>query len=157
MKENATSLTLYPKRFESLMLIIGSLLFALGGVWMIRVGEKKGWFVFAFFGLGVFVLAMRLIPGSSYLQIGEEGFEVCTMFRSAFTKWEHVDQFRAGTNGKNKIVVYDYASEVKDYETVRGLMKGMFGTEAALPDTYGKSVEELVDLLNEAKDKYTRG
>jgi len=123
---------------------------------MISDGDLRGWFVSIFFGICHIVSVATLLPNSFYLRISEKGFEVRSLFRSGFTNWQEVDQFGSGYIGPIKMVVFNYSQEHSKYEVGKKIAKIMAGVEGALPDTYGKSAEELAKLLNEWKEKFSK-
>lgn len=43
------------------LLLVGSLLFTLAGVWILKRGDQMGWFVVGFFGLCALVFAVQLL------------------------------------------------------------------------------------------------
>ena len=59
----------YPKRSSSVMLLLGSAAFVATGIWMGTSGKPIGYFCAAFFGLGVIVALVKLIPDSAYLKL----------------------------------------------------------------------------------------
>jgi hypothetical protein len=61
------SLILLPSRKKLVSLLLGSLLFVVGGAWMIADGERNGWFAAGFFAICAFVVVIQLLPGASYL------------------------------------------------------------------------------------------
>jgi hypothetical protein len=46
-----------------------------------RLGNAVGYLGIAFFGLGLVVFVIKLVPNSSYLRVTQEGFTVCSLFR----------------------------------------------------------------------------
>ncbi len=130
------------------------LFFTLEGAWLISRGDNIGWFASILFGLGCIVFILLLIPNSAYLQISEKGFEVRSLFRNHFTPWEDVEEFGSGYIGRNKLVIFNYSQNHNKYSLVKKIGRSISGVEGALPDTYGKSAEELAELLNEWRDKF---
>ena len=123
---------------------------------MIRTGEQSGWCVATFFGLGIIVFALQLMPGSAYLHMGPEGFTVCNLFRAQFYRWSDVESFRVTRIRYSKVVAFDFAPHVRGGERMRKLAASLAGHENVLPDTYGKSAEDLASLLNEYRRQHSK-
>src|SRR6266481_8165919 len=106
--------------------------FSVIGVFMILDGEGlSGWFVALFFGLGVVVFLAQFWPAASYLKLTPRGFVCCTLFRSWSASWESVSEFYVGRIGGEEKVVFK--------------LSGSSGAKF-LPDTYGRTLQELADL-----------
>ncbi len=119
----------------------------------------KGWIVLIFCGLcsvvGPILAIVMLIPGSSYLKLTREGFEISYFFRKTFIRWSEVDSFRVvAVNGVKPMVYFDYNQNYQKRAVARYLSNIIAGVEAGLPDNYGKDPEELARLMNEWKQKY---
>lgn len=121
---------------------------------MVKEGQFIGLLIAIFFGTGCVILVATLITNSPSLKISEKGFNIKSIFRSSFTKWNEVGQFKTGYIGKNKMVVYNYSQNYNKNVTSRTISREMTGVEVAIPDTYGKSPEELAKLLNEWRERY---
>jgi len=155
IKENSTPITFRPSKWKTLGLFLISLLFTLAGILMINDGQMMGWFVSVFFGIGCLVFIAILLPNSSYLRLSEKGFEMRSLFKSSFTNWNEVDQFEPRYIGVNKMVFFKFNSNYEKSGGFKGMVEEMAKNEGALPDTYGHSAEELAELLNEWKNKYS--
>lgn len=153
---NEETLTLYPSKIKNTLLILISIIFTILGVWMIQVGEIRGWFAVIFFGLGNIVLIINLFPNSSYLRLSDQGFEMRSLFRSTFTHWDAIEQFELGVIRHKKMVVFNYTPNHFQLPTGVNTARKLTGFDGALPDTYGKSIEELSSLLNEWKYKFSK-
>ncbi len=149
-------ITLQASRTKNLGLLLLCLAFVLGGVWMIQDGEKLGWLVMGFFGLGPPVFLVQMLPGASYLQLDEDGFTFCNLYRRTRIRWRDVESFGvvnlgAGGFRSRRMVGFDYVSGHPDHGRGRALSKSLAGVEGALPDNYGWDVEELAALMNELR------
>ena len=140
-------------RKSMLLLLLGSGAFVVAGFFVLPTHSAAAYGAIAFFGLGVVVALIQLLPGSSYLELDERGFTTCTMFRKGFERWEDVGEFfplsldaRART-----MVAYRYAPGYKPHPTARKLLIAVAGAEAALPDTYGRPAKDLAELLNKIR------
>jgi hypothetical protein len=121
------------------------------GAWMVAGGEWLGWLVAGFFGLGVAICAVLLLPGSASLRLGPEGFEVCSLFRARSYRWADVEGFGVTSVGGNRMVAFNFAPAFPSSAVARRLAVLMIGWEGALPDTYGIGAGELAALLNSYK------
>lgn len=151
---------LRPRRIKTLALFLVCVAFVAVGILLILdEGSFWGYAATGFFGIGVLVFAVQLLPGSSYLEVGPEGFTTCSVFRARRTPWSAVDCFEVGrlggaTPGSPRTVVFDYAPDYERHEAARNLASSMSGHEGALPDTYGMAPQELADLLNRYREHY---
>ncbi len=155
MMKHSETLTFYPSKLKYFLLLIGSILLTLAGIWITNE-TSLGWFVIIFFGICGIVLIVGLLPNASYLRISDKGFEICSLFKSVFINWTEVTQFGSQYFGPKKMVIFNYTPGHPHFETARRIAKNLIGTEGALPDTYGKSADELAKLLNEWKGTFTQ-
>jgi hypothetical protein len=129
------SLILRPSKRSVWKLVLICLGFTGIGVWMIAAGEGiAGWFVALFFGAGLVVALAQFWPVASYLKLTAEGFVCCTLFRHWSAGWESVGEFSVGRVGHDQRVIFE--------------RYGSSGTKF-LPDGYGRTAEELADLMND--------
>ena len=144
---------LYPKKQSAILLLLGSILFVVIGL---ILAPTQGWIFYlgaGFFGLGIPVAVIKLIPGSTYLELKEEGFEFCNFFGKTSLNWDDIDEFFIVSLKQTGVSVHDMIgfNFVASYDRSgigRGVAKALSQCEGALPDTYGLKPEELVDLLN---------
>src|SRR4051812_18626261 len=141
--------TLYPSRRKWLLVLAGSLAFAVGGFWMIRDQQAAGWYVLIFFGLCAIVALVIMLPGAASLKLDREGFEVVNLFRRHRTKWKDVGDFNTAAIPPSNIVlvVYDDAT-VENSKVVQFSIK-LTGRNAALNDTYGLAAEDLAQAMTQ--------
>jgi hypothetical protein len=139
--------TLYPSRRKWLLVFAGCALFAVGGFWMIKDGDLRGWFVLIFFGLGVLVAAAAMLPGAGALTLDAEGFEARNLFRRYSTRWQDTAGFQAARipPAQQKLVVYDDVTQ--STKSIAQINVGIVGRNAALPDTYGLTADDLARLM----------
>jgi hypothetical protein len=145
--------TLYPSRRKWLLVFAGCAVFAVGGFWMIRDGDLRGWFVLIFFGLGVLVAAVAMLPGAGALTLDAEGFEATNLFRRHRTRWQDTTGFQAARipPAQQKLVVYDDVTQ--SAKTLAQVNVGIVGRNAALPDTYGLSADDLAQLMAQWRER----
>jgi hypothetical protein len=149
MDSQASFLILRPKKAKTIQLILLSLMFCVGGWWMISRGETFGWVALIFFGLGFLIGLVMLLPNASQLKLTPEGFEVTALFRKRFTKWDEVTLFRVGAINGQVMVVFDYTAAHQSQPNAKRFSKTMAGWEGAVSNQYDITPEALADLLNE--------
>jgi len=117
-----------------------------------------GYFFAAFFGLGIPVAIVQLIPGSTYLRIDNDGLTLCNMFRETKIPWDIIDRFGVATikteYSTGKMVGINFTSSYKKAKVMRRFINAISGFDGALPSSFGMKVEELVDLLNECLQNF---
>ena len=145
---------LKPKATKTILLGIVCLAFFVGGILIAKEESLKGWLIASFFGLGFIVFIIQLIPGSTQLTLTKEGFIMTSLFRSHFTKWSDVKVFKIGYLGRNKAVMFDYVDNHTKYEFGKIVSKSLSNSHGALASNYGLKVTELLNLLNDWKNKY---
>ena len=146
-------MTLYPKRSSAIWLLLGCAIFVALGLVMGSSGEPMGFLAAAFFGLGIPVAAIQLMPGSAFLHIDKDGITFSSLFKKSFVPWTDIDEFFVVTQKyegvrTREIVGFNYAPDYDRARTARTVAKMIGKSEGALPDTYGKTAEELARLLN---------
>lgn len=146
-------IVLRPKPARAILFGIGSMVFTVGGILMMDEESLMGSLTTSFFGLGVIVFLVQLIPGSTELVLTKEGFIVTSLFRSNLTKWSDVKKFKIGYLGKNKAVLFDYVDGHNKYNVGKSISKVFSNSHGALPSNYGLSVTELLNLMNDWKNK----
>jgi len=156
------AITLKPRKLKTIGYLLISCAFVFIGFIVIDENALLRWSSISFFGLGVIVFIIQLIPDSTYLRLTRDGFEVRSLYKSNFTKWDEIKSFRAGSltvptytnlgtfiSTNKKMVFYDYKKSHKKYR----IGKSLSGRQAALPDLYGMKVDELAKLMNKWKNK----
>jgi hypothetical protein len=151
MSLNELPMTFYPKRGSALLLFLGSGAFVAAGIWIGMSGESVGYWGAVFFGLGVVVGVVQMIPGSSYLKLTRDGFEFSAMFRRHFVLWSDVSEFgvmtiRQGGLAVNRMVGFNYSVPAKGVSG-RALSRAVAGFEGGLPDCYGHRAEVLAEMM----------
>jgi hypothetical protein len=139
--------TLYPSRRKWLLVLAGGAALAAGGALMIRGGDAKGWFVLIFFTAVALTAAVVMLPGASALTLDRDGFEAINLFRRSRTRWQDASGFTAASipPAQQRLVVYDDARA--STWRVAKVNVAITGRNASLPDTYGRSADELAELM----------
>ena len=123
------------------------------GVFTAASGEKLGWLLAVFFGLGLLVFPLQMLPGSTYLRLTKEGFEMSSLYRKRGYRWSDVSGFSVGQVSKGKMVVFGLSEQFQSLQGLRRASKKITGYEAALPDNYGMRYEDLAALMNQYKEE----
>ncbi|HUA32785.1 MAG TPA: hypothetical protein VMA09_04225 [Candidatus Binataceae bacterium] len=147
-----------PLRYGVLALIgLGGVAF---GIYMIVVGFGTAWsMVFMgvlftiVFAVMVFVAATILTRGGGGLRLERNGFTIRSPFRSAFFRWRDIVRFRVmRTTDLRHSVVFDFHSSYQGQRMLRGPGRRL-GYEGIIPDNYGRTADELAELLNEWRER----
>ena len=141
---------LRPSRLKWVLMTLGSGLFVAGS-WLFLDGWWR-WLGVGFFGVGVIVSVLTLIPGNAFLEVRPDGFTVRSLFRSFGYRWSEIARFHVARTGSSRFVAFDFAPDHEAYRTLRKVVALLFRHEASLPDTYGMKCEELVEFLNRQKE-----
>lgn len=147
-RHNALPLRLRASPLKMLALLVVSLVFVAGGLLMARDEPVMGYFGAVFFGLGAIVAVVSLLPGSSYVELSDEGFEVCSLFRKHFIRWAQIREFSIYRVQHSERVGWHYLAEAGATTLGRRVSSALAGVEGGLPDTYGMKARELADLMN---------
>jgi hypothetical protein len=147
--------TLHVGRLKFLGLLAASLGFAAALLYMLDDGALspsatfKAWLGIAVFGMCALVAAVMLLPGAGTLTLGGDGFERVTLFMTFRRSWRQVGNFTVVQYSPRRgrairFVGYDDAALAAG-----NLNHRMSGRNAALPDSYGLSHEELASLMSQ--------
>lgn len=149
------TIILRPKIKSAIFNFVVSLAAIAIGINMILSQDMWGWLVTTIFGISVAILILQFILGSSYLKFTPEGFTIKSLFRSDFFRWLDIDQggFQTIHFFSLKMVGFNLSNPYKGKKTLGSINKAICGYEAAFPNSYGMSYEELCDLLNEKLHK----
>ncbi len=142
-----------PNQLKNSILFLGSSAFVAIGIFTLDSDPKIGWASIIFFGLGVLVSIIQFFPNSTYLKLTNEGFEVKGLFKSSFTKWSDVKDFRKGQIKGNKMIFFDYTDQHKKWNSGKKVAKFLSGNEGAVQSSYNIKTDELLNLMNEYKLK----
>jgi hypothetical protein len=148
---------LHPSKLQAATLVLVSGPLIAIGSFLIHARNGFGWVVVAFFGLLFLVGLVMAVPGSTFLKISQDGFEMRTLFRSHFIRWSDVREFGVASLESRKMVAFNYSENHKARAALRKINSRLVGFEGALPDAYGLGHEELATLLNECLIKYHEG
>lgn len=145
-------MTFYPKRSSAIWLLLGCSAFVAAGIWMGFRGEWFGYVCAGFFGLGIPVAVIQLLPGSAFLQIDSSGITYASLFRKTSIPWSVIDDFcvvamRQTGVKVHEMVGFNFVPSHDRSRFGRGVSKAIAGCEGALPDTYGMQAVDLAAML----------
>jgi len=148
--------TLRTSKAKSFGYLLLSALFVVGSAWMGSEGQVLGWFCAAFFGVGVIVFTINLLPNSSFLVLNSEGFKIRSSYRERSYKWTEVETLEVASIGFKRMIVFNFSNTYTGQPRMRRIASAMTGAEGALPDTYGLSLHQLADKMNRAREAALR-
>ena len=151
---NTAAMTLYPKRSSTIMLLLVCSAFVAIGIALGRSGEWPGFLCAAFFGLGIPIAVIQLLPGSTFLLIDSEGVTFANLYRKTSLPWPVFEEFFVVSLSQTGVTVremvgFNFVATYDRARVGRAVAKALGQCEGALPDTYGKKASELVAILNE--------
>lgn len=163
-------LVLTPRPWKWIRVLVLCLLFVAGGWFMAHHAVEPfkravGWSCAVFFGLGVVVAVIQLIPGTSRVVITTQGLYVKTFLRSYGYEWSDIERFGVAEwtqwHGPFRqrhrlvgILFVDGSKHLSRHVRMQALSTALVGYHAALPDNYGYTHQELADLLNGLLDEH---
>ncbi|MGX9145309.1 hypothetical protein [Mesorhizobium sp. 128a] len=161
--ETIEPLVISASRGKTLLLLSVSLFFVLACAFLIHVsedGDTAGlWWCVAFFGLGVLVFAWQLAR-PQILVLNGQGFSLGGgLVRSPkLVLWKDIEGFFVVHRRRRvgDMIGYNFAPGVKKSSVMRSVTKSL-GAEAALPQGWTLSPEEMVALLNEYRRRAMAG
>lgn len=148
----ALPMTLRPSPWKTMRLLLICSCFVAIGVWMSESHDPwnriLAWVSILFFGLGVLLLLLNLVPGASFLRLESQDFQVRTLFRTVRVKWSDIDSFSVARPSRREMVCWNYVAGRGPPSRLRAFNKERFGFEAAFPDTYGRKAQDLAATLD---------
>src|ERR1043165_4799628 len=93
-----------PRRRRIIGLLLVSIAFLCAGSFAIRAGHSAGWLLVTLVGVVIAVCILQLLPQSTYLCIGPNGFTRCTLFRARTCRWSDVGPFKVVRVGTKAMV-----------------------------------------------------
>jgi hypothetical protein len=139
-----------PHKWATLVLfLLNFTLFTLG-VCTILNDNPVGWLLAVPCGIFALIGVCLLLPGCSFLELNEEGFTLCSMFRRESYRWDDVARFGVVLVGSRPKVAFHYAATSSTLSPEgAAIAMQLGGYEAAMPTTFGLDPEDLAVLLND--------
>lgn len=154
----SVSIVLRPSKKKCLLMGLICVVFVIAGAWRIyKSNSVAGWLGIVFFGLGIVISFLQLLPNCSYLELTPEGFISRNLFlRTKVLKWTDVMDFSVVQFGSaDRKVGFNFSKSLPLSEHRRILSRFICGREGVLPDTYGISAAELCALMIEWQKKHS--
>jgi hypothetical protein len=161
---------LRPRKGKWMLILLVSVVFVVGGFFMLRnpgsARDRIGAEIcIGFFGLGILVSLAQFVPGSSFLRLTPEGMDVRSMWRTKAYRWSDIERFgvaefstiHGGVRQRHRMIGYDFSPSYPEQNqglALRSFNRRLSGFEAALPDNYGWSYEALAEHLNTLRNQY---
>jgi hypothetical protein len=149
--------TLKPSRRKWLLLLLTAAAFTAAGVDMVVTAQPHGWAVLIFFGAGTIVSVVMLLPGAGGLTLDRDGFTIISLFRANRSRWQNVTGFQAISVPFSSKAMVGFDDVTAKGNALAAVSTAMAGRGAALPDTYGLAVEELVRLMTQWRERAVSG
>jgi hypothetical protein len=153
--------TMPANRRKAAAVLAGSLGFVAMGILVLRYGDGEAdeifwaWAAIAFFALCAVVAAVMLLPGAGSLTLAADGFTMCSLFRKAHTPWRQASDFAVAQSGDKRMTFVGY-EDARASGFAAETSRSLIGRNAALPDTYGLTHEELAQLLTRWRERALR-
>ena len=154
--ERGGALEFGANRRKAALLLAGCAGFVALGAWAVAENPWLGWTCIAFFGLGIPVSLLTMLPGSTYLRIDGQGFEMASLYRRHRVRWEEVDGFGLASVGGNRMIAIAYSDDYRRQRAMRRFSLRLTGVEAAIPDHYAAPVEQIIEALCAWKSRFGR-
>lgn len=159
-EQAAGTLVLRPGRGRSLVLaaffllllvfFVGSLasVEADRGIWMLLtvVTLLFGW-------LAAECFANALVQDFAFIKLAPKGFTVCRCMRQRTWRWSDIEQFTTSGSGLKRIVGFNVKAGIP-ISPYRSLVRALNGFAYPLPDTYGRSPDQLAAQLEDWRVRY---
>ncbi|MCI5065271.1 hypothetical protein MRY87_06070 [bacterium] len=150
------TLVLRPSPFKwgiLLALCLGFTVFCLVMAWMNGAAALIG---AAFFAVGSLICLLQLLPNGCFLELSSTGFTFCSIFRERTITWEDVAEFGIHSPSQGmKVVCIKLNSHSKSSNFRTGISSALSGWDIGLPDTYGRSAEQLLSLMEKWKEHHS--
>jgi hypothetical protein len=134
-------------------MLVGGLAFSVGGYFMIRDGADGGWFVLIFFGFGVLVSIVVMLPGANVLILDRDGFEARSMYRGGRTSWRDASGFITAKLPPRSYVMVVYDDARHKGGMLASANVALTGRNAGLPDTFGLDPDDLATLMESWRER----
>lgn len=105
------------------------------------------WGCIVFFGLGVGVALLNLLPGASGLVLDAEGFEIVSLYRRSRIAWAEIARFGEVRAGLERLVGFDFVDGARGDARLQRINRRVSGFHGALPDRYRLGAAELAKRL----------
>jgi hypothetical protein len=151
----ADELTFTATRSKAVFLVLGCLVFVVGGYFIRAEKPVIAWACMIFFGLGLPLCSVQLFwPNSSYLRLDAAGFEIGSLLGKKRVKWTDVAGFQIGSIRGAKMIQIIYSPQYQGQKVGRAVAESLGGMEGAIANNYNAPLDELLKTLNEWQTRY---
>lgn len=157
MTQTNPVMTLRPKPWQAVLLLVVGCCLVAGGVFTVAHGYRLyGWMAIVFFGIGVVFACAMFLPGGNSLRLTPEGMEIYSLFRKTSVRWADIREFSLVSVPVTlrTLVGWNFVASYPRDRISRKTSAFLAGVEAALPNSFGMSAESLCALLSEWRNKY---
>ena len=155
--DSTRELTISYNRRKANFLILGGAAFVAAGIFMRHDYPAVAWSSICFFGLGIVIGFLNLIPGCAGLVVNNEGFVMINLWRRSRLRWNQVSDFEVVTmHGGTRCVGFNFTREASPDSphwqkrlAARKWVRDMLGKDAALPATYNITPEDLCRIMTQ--------
>ncbi len=144
----ADKMTLKPDRLRWLLIFLISAGFVAIATWIGPSDPALFYGAGGFFLLCALVAATQMIGIGSSLTLDREGFTCRTLLRTFRRKWVDCSPFITTRTPGQAMAGFSTSEDERSHPRLSGASRAIIGASAALPETYGLALDELVDLLN---------
>ena len=147
-------------RGKMVLLLLIAMMFTIGGGLMIahKPDDLTGYLCAGFFGLGIPVFIWRFLSPPR-LEISPRGISWFTGHKTLEYAWKDFAGFRAyrpSSRNLSKYVGFEYARDSAKRGKMTAVAHALAGVDGGLGGQWEMPAEKLVDLLNQAKQRWGR-
>lgn len=157
------TLVIQQSRWKTALFLLLSIVFVIGGIWMINDPDGSGrrsaeylhfwgWVTVLFFGLGFFALIGRLIRPSQLL-LSPQGFTIRHFLRQDHFPWGSVASFHVWSHRGAKMPGWRLHDDSPEFGVGARISRGL-GTDGSMGGGWDRSPEAIVALLQAWKDRH---
>lgn len=141
--------------WKPLLALLLNLSFVILGLYLLWVkGVNFAWFTIALFGTGTVLSIVQLIPISSYLIIGSKGITIKTLLQTTKLEWKDIQGFYTKKILFSNLVMIQFSDSFHGKYLSVKVDSMLTSRENTLPGNYGKSADELCEILMKYKNYF---
>lgn len=144
-------LRLHASRLKLMGLLALCIGFVVIGVLIHQEHRVLGLVCAGFFGLGIPIFLVQMLPGASFLELHADRFVYRALFRERTIHWRDVASLAVVKLQGRTMVGYDFTPSHASRVGGHKVSKAMAGTHAALPETFGMKPIALAELMDQIR------
>src|SRR4051794_37680290 len=113
-----TEIIYQASRLKALLVFVGCCAFVAMGLLISSQKPLIGWASVVFFGLGVPLSVLMLLPNRVYLRLDPSGFETASPFSKKLIRWKDVERFHIGAIRGTKMIAIVYRPGYSEQQTL---------------------------------------